>query len=87
MRRGIFGRSLAFEAGGEPIVNALAKTSSTDPYLEVSIHLPNQVGDWYNVRSLGGPMALKWLILHRDGHPNTTAVWCVLYTFQGYIYQ
>lgn len=27
------------------------------------------------MRSLGGPMAMKWLSMHGDGHPNTTVMW------------
>jgi hypothetical protein len=74
-RRGIFGdlTPVKYDTNGQPIVQDIVKRS--EPRLEVSNHIQNQLGEWHNVRSLGGPMAMKWLSLHGEGHPNTTVMW------------
>ena len=56
-RRGIFGdlTPVKYDTNGEPIVQDIVKRS--EPRLEVSNHIQNQLGEWHNVRSLGGPMA------------------------------
>ncbi|KAG4419886.1 hypothetical protein IFR04_007018 [Cadophora malorum] len=74
-RRGIFGdlQPVKYDQNGEPVVQDITK--SAEPLLEVSNHIQNHLGEWHDVRSLGGPMAMKWLSLHSDGHPNTTVKW------------
>ena len=69
-RRGIFGdlTPVKYDTNGEPIVQDIVKRS--EPRLEVSNHIQNQLGEWHNVRSLGGPMAMKWLSLHGEGSPQ-----------------
>lgn len=69
--RSLFGSNpLQFDGAGKPIVQDIIK--STEPRLEVSNFLQNDKGEWHQVRLLGGPMAMKWIEFHGQGHPNTT---------------
>ncbi|KAH8905759.1 hypothetical protein BR93DRAFT_699214 [Coniochaeta sp. PMI_546] len=73
-RRSIFGPDTAeFDRNGDIVAKDIVK--STGARLEVTNTLQNAKGEWHQVRSLGGPMAVKWLQLHGDGHPNTTVRW------------
>jgi hypothetical protein len=73
-RRSIFGPDTAeFDRNGAIIAKDIVK--STGARLEVTNTLQNAKGEWLQVRSLGGPIAVKWLQLHGEGHPNTTVRW------------
>lgn len=75
--RPLFRRSI-FESGHEMYNEDgtyAAITKSTEPRLEVSKLVLTNSGEYKLARSLGGPLAMKWLRQHGNHHPNTTVQW------------
>lgn len=77
VRRSIWGSSYQATQGAPAVAITKTSASGLEPYHKVSTKLPNHAGNWVQVRSLGGPLALEWLQMHQEGHPNTTVEWRV----------